>query len=321
MWEDALRVAPTAARDVAQRKLIIEVALNEYVERDENGHVPLTESEIASQIEECVAAGAAIVHFHPRSHRPDDPLDTRAEDVEYYARTLDLLPESCDVIAYPTYSLRWGQEGGVFSHVRELRESSSFPLETFVFFVGATNLGYWSHAGGRWVGDGASGLSHEAATEFLAWCRSSGVKPQLGVREVGHLRHVQLYRDLGLIDRPVVVHLGLSSARPFGVPPSPGGVLGLLQRVPADWDAEWFVHCYHNRRTSNPGDQERHRLMNVLAICLGGHVRTGLGDLPRWDGRPLRSSEMIDRLTSVAATVGRQVATPGEAREILGFAG
>jgi 3-keto-5-aminohexanoate cleavage enzyme len=84
------------------KKLIIEVALNEWVSRAEHPDVPVTEAEIAAQAVECAEAGASIVHFHPRSGQDGGDFEY-AEDVDFYLRTMKLIAEQSEIIPYPTY--------------------------------------------------------------------------------------------------------------------------------------------------------------------------------------------------------------------------
>jgi 3-keto-5-aminohexanoate cleavage enzyme len=303
------------------KKLIIEVAVNEYVTRSDHPGVPLTEEEIAAQVVACADAGASIAHFHPRTGLDRLDID-HAEDVEFYARTMKLIAEQSKVIAYPTMRVSDATDGAsirAYPHVRELRESGPVPLETFVFFIGATNMGRWSHEHGEWLLDRVTGTTHEVAVEFLTWCRQSGLKPQFGVREIGHLRHIETYRQLGLVEAPIILHLNLSNSEAFGPPPSAAGILSMLQFIPSEWKVEWFAHNYHNSFNADSGDEERHRLFNALAVCMDGHVRTGIGDLPEWGDPQLSNVEMVQRFVSVAETVGREIADPAETRTMLGM--
>lgn len=306
------------------KKLIIEVALNEYVTRSEHPGVPLTPQEIAAQAKECADAGASVIHFHPR--RPaGEALDSDlADDVDFYRETMKLIAERCDVITYPTYTSAVTETAAdstkkLFPHVRALRESGSPALETFVFFIGATALGRWDYEKGGWASDGVSTLSFELTNSFLKWCKDSGLKPQFGVREIGHLRQIAAFREAGLIDGPVVLHLNVSNSEPFGPPPTAAGLASLLQYAAPDWEAEWFIHNWQNRFNSTPSQPERHRLLNVLAICMDGHARTGVGALPRWGDAYISNAEMVRQLVSVADTIGRKIATPADARRLLGL--
>ena len=82
-------------------------------------------------------------------------------------------------------------------------------------------------------------------------------------------------------------------------------VRAFLEAIP---DADpWTVHCRN-------GDALP---LAAWAIALGGHVSIGLGDYPysRF-GKP-RNSDLIKRVADMSLTLGRPVATPSEAREIL----
>ncbi|HVX23167.1 MAG TPA: 3-keto-5-aminohexanoate cleavage protein [Acidimicrobiales bacterium] len=303
------------------KKLIIEVALNEYVTRSEHPGVPRTEEEIAAQAVACAEAGASIVHFHPRTSGGDRMDIDHAEDVEFYLRTMELIAEQSDIVAYPTYAVSDATADAsvnAFPHVRALRKADR-ALETFVYFVGATNLGRWSKERQEWVMDRVTGASHDVSVDFLSWCRQSGLKPQFGVREIGHLRHIETYRQMGLVEAPIVLHLNLSHSEAFGPPTTAEGILSLLRFVPPEWEVEWFAHNYHNSFNADASDEDRHRLFNALAICMDGHVRTGVGDLPAWGAPPLDNVEMVNRFVAIADTVGRGVASPAETRDILGF--
>jgi 3-keto-5-aminohexanoate cleavage enzyme len=60
-------------------------------------------------------------------------------------------------------------------------------------------------------------------------------------------------------------------------------------------------------------------MLNLLAIAMGGHVRTGLGDLPLWNGAALSNAQMVGKFAAIARDMGREVATAEEARAILGI--
>jgi uncharacterized protein (DUF849 family) len=61
---------------------------------------------------------------------------------------------------------------------------------------------------------------------------------------------------------------------------------------------------------------------NALAVAIGGHVRVGLEDNPWLDGagaQPATNVRLVERATSMAAILGRPIATPPQARSILGL--
>jgi len=307
-------------------KLIIEVAVNETVTRAENPHVPLTPEEIARDAAACAEAGASIVHFHPRD--PDCPagkLDVaRCGDVGFYVETMRLIAERCDVLPYPTYPYQTHLEGRditrLFPHVHALIEEPSVDLETFVYFIGAANMGWWNAAEQTFVTDRANFVLHSEVTAFLRWAKEVGFRTQFGVREPGHIRHIYHYQEMGLVPDPVVVHLNFSDGPPFGPIPGAKGIQTFLDAVPEGRPPfKWFIHNFANNFNSSAEHPESHRMLNLLAIGMGGHVRTGIGDLPLWDGKPLTNAKMVEKFAEMARNVGREIATAEEARNILGL--
>ena len=59
--------------------------------------------------------------------------------------------------------------------------------------------------------------------------------------------------------------------------------------------------------------------MLTMAIALGGHVRTGLEDVLVLDGEKVSNLQLVERIASIAKAYGRPLATPNEAREIVGL--
>jgi len=307
------------------KKLIIEVALNETVTRLENQHVPLTPEEIAEDAYACFREGATIVHFHNRNAGlAPSVLDTALNgSAEHYAETIRLIRQRCDVIPYPTYTYpgtkeREAADLELHPHVRALREMPDIGLETFVLTVGATNMGRYDRRKGSFVGDAVSSMTHTAMAEYLDWCRRSGLKLQFMVREPGHMRHLAMYYDLGLVEPPVVVHLNFADAQPWGPSPTAKGILSLVEALPSHIPCEWFAHNY-TTYFPDPEVEDSHRLLNVLAVGMGGHARTGIGDKPVWDGRQLTNAQMVAQVRAVAEATGREIATTEEARAMLGF--
>lgn len=61
--------------------------------------------------------------------------------------------------------------------------------------------------------------------------------------------------------------------------------------------------------------------MNVMSVLMGGHVRVGFEDnVYMSKGVPASSNgEFVERIVSIARLLGREIATPDEARVILGL--
>ena len=98
---------------------------------------------------------------------------------------------------------------------------------------------------------------------------------------------------------------------PYGLPPGAKSVhtyAGMLDDWMGDTERVWFVHCYGTAILP----------MAAEAIALGGHVRIGLGD-ETFDAEKPTNAELVARVVEMAHSAGRKIATPGEAREIMGL--
>ena len=68
-------------------KLIIKVAINEWVMKEVNPNVPYGPDEIAAEIVRCVDAGASVFHFHARDPKTGERRDSKFSYILYYVGT------------------------------------------------------------------------------------------------------------------------------------------------------------------------------------------------------------------------------------------
>jgi 3-keto-5-aminohexanoate cleavage enzyme len=132
-----------------------------------------------------------------------------------------------------------------------------------------------------------------------------GIKPELEVFNSGQLNEVYRLIEDGLLDPPYYINL-IFGGRAFTLP-RPKNVLNLVDNLPPD--AEFNLLA-----------TGRHQLpLTTLGILLGGHVRVGLEDNLYYSEERLAESnaELVERTVDIAELLGRDVATPDEARTIL----
>jgi 3-keto-5-aminohexanoate cleavage enzyme len=151
--------------------------------------------------------------------------------------------------------------------------------------------------------------SHAAVLNFLALAKEIGIVYNIGVREPGHLRHALAYHQIGLLREPLILKFFFTDNHPYGLPPTVKGLQAYLDMIPAGLPQQWFIQSY------GPS----HTMMQGLAIALGGHVRTGIGDNPRLDGRQMTSAQQVEKFVTIAKKLGREIASPTEARKMLGI--
>ncbi len=146
-----------------------------------------------------------------------------------------------------------------------------------------------------------------AGIEYLAAAmREAGTKPEMEIFEVGMIANALALADEGLAEPPLHFDFVLGSRG--SLPATPKNLLFLSESIPPG--ATWTVAAVG--RWQLP--------LAVLAIVMGGHVRVGLEDnLYYRKGELATNEQLVARVARLAAEVGRPVATPDEARKILGL--
>jgi 3-keto-5-aminohexanoate cleavage enzyme len=144
-------------------------------------------------------------------------------------------------------------------------------------------------------------IEHLAAAMVQA-----GTKPEMEIFEPGMISNALLLVEKGLATPPLHFDFVLGSRG--SLPASPKNLIFLSESIPAG--STWTV----------AGIGRWQLPMATLAIVMGGHVRVGLEDnLYYRKGELATNEQLVARVARIAAEVGRPVATPNEARQILGL--
>jgi 3-keto-5-aminohexanoate cleavage enzyme len=252
--------------------------------RDDNPNVPYTAEEVADEVVRAASEGASVVHIHART---DEGRPTT--DPAVLRRIADLIRERTDIVI----GMSTGAEVGM-SHDERLRVLDAAP-EIASLNTGSMNFG-------DELFDNPPDLIEALAKRMAA----DGVRPELEIYDVGMLGSVSRLLERGLLAEPPLYNLVLGV--PGGIPASADNLLALLQNRPRP--GPWTV--------TGVG---RHQLpLTTLACALGGHMRVGFEDNVHYlKGRPATSNaELVARARRIAEELGRPVASPEQAREILG---
>jgi 3-keto-5-aminohexanoate cleavage enzyme len=272
------------------KKIIITVAVaGSRPTKEMNPAVPYTPKEIADAAVECHKAGAAISHIHvrdPKTGRPDFK-------VELFRAVLEGIRERCDMMVNLTTSGLFLRGPDVISQrlqpVHLKPDLCSLDLGSINFrdrvFI---NPPEWAEAAARTM-------------------QENGVKPELEVFDVGHIYQARDLIRRGLIDDPPYFQLCMGVM--WGMEASAENLLFMKAKLPPD--ALWSVL----------GVGKAQLPMITMAMLLGGNVRVGFEDNLYLKKGVLASSnaQMVEMAADLAERLGRQVATPAEARRILGI--
>lgn len=267
-------------------KLIITAALTgAEVTREQQPALPITPEEIAAAAKECREAGVSIVHVHAR-----DKEGQPTQDINVYREIKDKIEACCDVIFQPS-------TGGATWHSPEERlQPVELKPEMATLSCGTSNFG-----------DDVFMNKQSMMETFAIRMKELGVKPELEIFERGMIENAMKLVKKGLIEGPL--HFDFVLGVPGACPGTAEDLLFMKNLIPAG--STWTV-----------AGIGRHELpLGTLAIALGGHVRIGFEDNIFYSKGVLAESnaQLAARIARISREFGREVATPDEARAILGI--
>ena len=268
---------------------IICVAITGSLPRKEmNPAVPITVAEQVESTQAAFEAGATICHAHVRN---DD--QTPSSDPEKFARLKEGLETHCAgmIIQFST--------GGRSGAGRERGGMLPLRPDMASLTVGSNNFP-------TRVYENPPDLVDWLADEMLTY----GIKPEVEAFDLSHIHQAAAMQADGRLKGPAYVQF----------------VMGVKNAMPADRD----VFDYYIRTVERllPGSEwcaagiGRHQIeVNEWCVAAGGHARTGLEDNIRMNRETLAPSNaaLVQRVVEICARHERPVATPAQARQILGL--
>lgn len=257
--------------------------------KSDNPAVPITIAEQVESAHEAYDAGARIVHLHVR-----DDEGGPSSDPERFAQILEGLREHTpDLIVQFSTGGRSGsgrERGGMLGLKPDMASltvgSNNFPTRVY---------------------ENSPDLVDWLASEMLA----HDVKPEIEAFDLSHIFQAAAMAEDGRLTSPIYVQfvMGVKNAMPVDRPVFDFYVETLKRLAP---DAEWCG-----------AGIGRHQLtLNEWCVSSGGHARTGLEDNVRLDRETLAPSNaaLVRRVVDLCEKYERPVATPAEARAMLGLA-
>lgn len=288
------------------KKIILEARANEYAPRTSNPNIPYTADEIAEAAIAARRAGAAILHYHART------ADGGATNtVEANAEIIRKVRAATDLLILPTLGFISNDSDAKkrIDTVAALALDPATKPDIAPIDTGSANLELWDAERGAFENPERLYLNTtESLIHYARRLAETGVKPKLVTWSVGFTRRAAALIDAGLIEGPAYFLLHLTGGRYItGHPPTEAGLMAHLAFLPDDRPIEWTVNCLGGN------------LLNIApAICrLGGHMAIGIGDYPYRELGTPTNADIIARAVDIAQKVGREPATPAEARQIL----
>ncbi|MCB0164332.1 MAG: 3-keto-5-aminohexanoate cleavage protein [Anaerolineae bacterium] len=253
--------------------------------------VPYSPQEIAQAAIDCWRAGAAIAHIHVR----DPQTGTPEFKLDLFKEVLERIRAECDMVVNLTTS-GLHLSGSEADIIQQRLEPVSLRPEICSLDVGSVNFRdrvflnspHWAEAAARQM-------------------QAAGVKPEIEVFEVGHIDQALDLIKKGLMTAPPWFQLCMGIK--WGIAATPENLLFMQSKLPPQ--ARWSVLGIGKHQLS----------MIALGILLGGHIRVGVEDNLYLSQGVLAQSnaEMVAQAASLVKQLQREVATPTDAREMLGL--
>lgn len=271
-------------------KLIITAAITgAETTKEMNPHLPTTPEEQARDAAACVKAGASVIHLHVR-----DKNEKASQSLEHFKASIEEIRAACNpkpIIQIST--------GGAVGEAMEKRIAPIVHMKPEMASLNINSMNFGE--------DIFLNHPHDVA-KLAGEMQRLGVIPEVETYDSGDIELAQRMQKKGLL--PSRIHYQFV----LGVP---GGLSGEAHNLT------------HMTRLINKEDSwavagiGRYELpMAVMAIVMGGHLRVGFEDNVYYHKGVLAKSnaELVERIVRIAKEVGREVATPAEARKLIGIA-
>lgn len=280
--------------------------------------LPVTPEEIAEQGIAAVEAGAAILHLHARM--PEDGRPTG--DPAVYRQFLPVIKQRTDAIINITTG------GSATMPLDErLKAATTFQPEmcslnmgtiNFALFPAARRIEQWKHPWERdYIVNSDDFIFRNTFRDIATILRTLG---EAGTRfehecyDVGHLYNLAHFVDAGAVEPPFFIQM----------------IFGILGGIGPDLENLIFMKTTADRLFGAGSYQwsvlaaGKHQMPFLTqAGLMGGHVRVGLEDSLFIERGVLAASnaEQVEKIVRILREMGREPATPTEAREMLGLKG
>lgn len=298
-------------------KVIITAAITGSVHSPSmSPYIPITPQQLSDEAVAACEAGAAIVHIHVRDTETGKP----ASDIELFQETFSSIKQRCNVILSPSTG-----GGGADKNLGVLK------AEMASVNVGSVNIGLfpmaeevrdwkfdWEKPRFEATYDGVFKNSFKSIGEIARACREFGTKPVCEIHDLGMINNLAYLIDRGDIDRgtsekPLTIEFTMGT---LGQAPSTVDNLAFFVRTAREKLGEFrFAACAEERETIN---------IQAIALAMGGDVRVGLEDslfVGREGQLATSNAEQVKEVIQIADALGREVATPDDARNLLGLKG
>ncbi|MGB9616423.1 MAG: 3-keto-5-aminohexanoate cleavage protein [Desulfomonilaceae bacterium] len=266
--------------------------------KSQNPHVPYTPKEFAEEASKAFKAGASMVHVHART---DDGVPTH--DIDRIRDTYNAIKDKT-----PELIVNLSSAVGPFKTPEQrIKPIIEIKPDMASLNTNSMNFAAINRKTGEILVDYLFDNSFEMLQNFGKAMEEHGVKPEIEVYDMGGLDNVLLIAKQGFFSDPMNFNFvwGVAGGQAF----RPISFVALVQALPPMAN---FTSC-------GVGQEEFPAIMQ--SCIMGGHMRVGLEDNIRTPSGELANGnwELVEWAVKIAECLGRKVATPDEAKKIMGI--
>jgi len=258
--------------------------------RSKTPHHPVTPQAVVDEALACWRAGAAMIHLHARLEDGTTTMDVKA----YRAIVDKIEAAGCDAII----NLSAGDDGGKADHAMRFGVAES-GVEMVSLDAGPINIG-------NRIYNNSLAYLEDMAGRML----KKNIKPEIEIFDVGHIAAIMGLIAKGLLKAPYYIQFVFGV--PGGMPLDPRMLSICRDYMPEG--SQWAVSA----QTANA---QEYVTLQMQAFTQGGHVRCGMEDFVYLREGELAESnaQSVEQWVKTAQIWGRPVASPADARKLLGI--
>jgi 3-keto-5-aminohexanoate cleavage enzyme len=278
---------------IPKDKVIITVAQTGAItNKSLNPNVPEQPGEIAASAYDCFNAGAAICHIHAR-----DTSGENTSDIEVFMDIHGRIREKCNIIIQDSTG------GGP-----NLTQEERIVCLKAEPEMASLNMGTLMRVSGPYKGVPWSNMPEEI-DYYVGEMKKRGIKPEMEIYSHAMLSEVRRLIAEDRVQKPYCVNIVLGMRYQGAEPATPETFMSIARQLPEGV----MFNC--------TGVGSAQTTLGTMSMLLGGNVRVGLEDNIYYAKGQLAESnaQLVARMVRIARELGKEPATPDEAREYLGI--
>ncbi len=282
-----------------KKKIIITVApSSNFQGKEANPGIPYSPQEIADCVYDCYNEGASMVHIHARDengHQTNDPAVFREIN--------DKVRQKCNIILQNSTApaVKANGEMNIDEGLQELDTGTEMvSLNSGLLAVRAAGTSFFTLWTREWI------------ENALAECAKRGIKADWEVHNATQMEDIiHIYSKLDTVEDPISLCFCMNMASQGSMKFTPDNLLHCVNMIPDKSKYHWSAMAV--------GGANQHKA-TCMALAMGGGVRVGFEDNIYY--RPgelaVSNAQQVKRIATVALDMGYDIATPDEARAMLG---